>query len=165
MLIRIAKGLICVLSCLLALNLYADDELKENCLKAWNDSTVIRVSRADYQQFGDKYCDCAAVATFNSREELAQVAETCMSQTVLNVMIDSLRQQASPESMTKLSVNNSCQETLKIIYPQMNKNQAMVIANYCHCVVPEFTKLSMPMLNDKQLKAITKQCAAFVTRL
>lgn len=165
MLIKIVKRMTYVLSLLLSLHLHADDELKENCLKAWNDSTVIRINRADYQQFGEKYCDCAAFAPFNSREELAEVAQTCMSNTLLHVMLDMIRQQDDSEKLTETLVNSYCQNTLKIIYPQSNKNQTLVIANYCQCVVPELIKSNEETLDDKHIKAMTKRCAALVTKL
>jgi hypothetical protein len=157
------------------LETYAEEELnqtvKDDCVTAWVDAGRNRSNLIEYTNFGEQYCDCVSVKPLNSVEEVSRTAELCMSQVLLQDMMKGLATKFSREQLSQEKIQSGCFKELKVIYPQMNKNQTVATTNYCHCAVPKIAKINQnnKNLTDKiwaeKIDDIAAECASQVTNM
>ncbi|MDP1604498.1 MAG: hypothetical protein Q8M03_14675 [Legionella sp.] len=155
------------------LETYAEEELnqtvKDDCITAWIDSGRNRSNLIEYKNLGEQYCDCVSVKPLNSAEEVGSTAELCMSQVLLHDTMRGLAMKFSREQLSQEMIQSGCFMKLKIIYPQMNKNQTVATTNYCHCAVPKIAEINNKNLTDKQwtekIDRIAAECASQVTNM
>jgi len=133
------------------------------CLKSWMERANEAEDKVDFQNFGEKYCDCAATQQpLTTNEDVAKAAKVCMSRILLQDSMDNLTDELELSDVTEADVNEYCLDRWKLIYPSMDDKIKKTSEDYCSCAKPKLLELikKMDSKTDKQFAAEINEVAA-----
>ena len=129
------------------LMVYADTDnaaaqtFQTGCLKAWMGRSEAIKDKVDYQNFGEKYCACAATQPLATASDVQQAAQICMSRIMLHDTMDSLEDDVGLAKTTSENITEYCHDRWNLIYPSMSEADKTATAAYCECANPKLFDL------------------------
>ena len=142
----------------------AGQDFKTVCVNAWMKSAPEN-GKVDYQNFGEKYCSCAAGKSLTTQDEVNKAAQSCMGQTLLRNTADALEDSPGLDKVTAEDVMSACQASWAIISPQTKTAPETVATQFCTCVQPQMVELAKKnedMTDDQwyeKVDAISAACS------
>jgi hypothetical protein len=97
--------------------------------------------KVDYQNFGEKYCACAATQPLATASDIQQATQTCMSRIMLHDTMDGLEDDVGLAKTTSANITEYCQDRWNLIYPLMSDAEKTATAAYCECARPKLLEL------------------------
>lgn len=123
-------------------NSSASTQFKASCIKSWMDNAGDSGDKLIFQNFGEKFCACAASKPSNSDADMQNAAKFCMSQTLLHDVMDTFKNQPDLKNLSEDKIESACQNVWKIIYPTMDNNFQQSTVAYCQCTGPKLFDLT-----------------------
>lgn len=121
----------------------APQNFQANCTKAWmaRATNLQDKEKIDYQNFGEKYCACAAKEPLNSTEAVNKAAQVCISRTLLHDTMDALEEDVGLNDLTPGDIDESCHDRWGLIYLSMSDEDKKATTAYCECAKPKLMDL------------------------
>ncbi|MBA3535474.1 MAG: hypothetical protein H0T84_02515 [Tatlockia sp.] len=144
------------------------DSFESICLSSWMKRFADVKDKSSYQNFGQKYCACALTQPLDTDAAVDKAIQICMSRTLLQDSMDSLKAEVGLDKATENDVNQFCLNKWKLIYPQMSEQAKLNTAAFCTCSQPKLTELikNFKTMVDKDFKVqvdtIAGTCADMV---
>lgn len=163
-----------VLCTLFPLIAYAQDAdaggklFQDTCVKTWMERATDTTDKVAFQNFGEKYCSCAAGKDLHDDAAMQKAAQLCMSQVLLHDAMASLEDQYGLPDLTESQIEAGCQDKWALVYPDMNPNVKSKTTNYCQCAGPELDAMNKNAnnLTDKawseKIDEIAAKCSGLV---
>lgn len=136
------------------------------CVNAWLGRFKDVKDKTDYQNFGDKYCECAGTQPLEGSDAIDKAAKICMTRTLLSNAMDKLEEDGDLEEATESSIDEYCMGRWQLVYPQMNDRLKQVATTYCGCAKSKLLSLIKDSndMTDKQyydhIDTIASTCSA-----
>ncbi|MFC3907962.1 hypothetical protein ACFORL_02555 [Legionella dresdenensis] len=168
--VKILVGIILAGSC--AFSCFADEAqtkaepaqtFQSVCLKAWMERAGEIKDKVDFQNFGEQYCDCAALQQpLNDSEAINHASQVCMSRTLLVDAMNKLDDDEGLDKATKDNIMEYCQDSWALVYPDMNETVKQSAEAYCACAEPKLLDLATKSgdMTDKQFNDAVNGVAA-----
>ena len=161
------------LSILLPTVAFADttphQNFKSDCVGAWMKSAPTDAEdKLEYQNFGEKYCGCAATKPLSNQDEINKAAQTCMAQTLLRDVMDDMEDDPGLDKLTSDNLLSACKDKWTVVYPKASTDPSAPTNRYCQCATPKLIEInnSADDLTDDQWYAkideISVNCAATI---
>lgn len=163
---------IAMVSCLPLIS-YADEtELTEEsfqtiCVNSWMKRANEAKDQADYKNFGEKYCACAATQSLNNQEEIDRAIQVCMARTLLQDAMDSAKKDPGLDKATEANIGDFCQDKWNLVYPNMSERGKAASQAYCACAkskLADIAKTSSNTATDKEyteaINGVAASCSA-----
>ncbi|KTC97439.1 hypothetical protein Lgee_1760 [Legionella geestiana] len=115
---------------------------KNMCVSAWMKSAPDG-DKVDYQDFGEKYCSCAAEKPLTSQEDVNKAAQFCMGKILLRTISDRLEESPGLDKVASKDVEQACKGAWTMITsPGSGAPPAEMVSQFCACVEPQMVKLA-----------------------
>lgn len=147
----------------------AEEQFKSVCLEAWMSRTSENSDKANFKNFGEKYCQCGAGKTLKDENDVKRVAQLCMSETLVQSALSVLEDKQGLSHISSSAIETACQNEWKLVFPKMSEENKQTSITYCQCVAPKLDDLNKTRgsLTTNQwvdkLNAIADNCAAIIT--
>lgn len=145
-----------------------NQSFQTTCFNAWMGRINDMKAKIDYQNFGDKYCKCAASQMLDTPLAIEKASQVCLSRTLLHDTMDALESDLGLSEITPGDIKEYCEDRWSLIYPHMNAKDKQSVSNYCGCAKPKLHQLVLdedkitPEAFALQIDGIATQCASKV---
>ncbi len=145
----------------------ANAAFKTSCVQGWMERAGDSSDKVAFQNFGEKFCDCASTKTITTDAEMGKAAQVCMSQTLLHSTMDTLEDKEGLRNATDTKISDSCMGVWNIIYPKMDDAAKAKATAYCQCAAPKLSAVAQEDVTDQQytqkVSGVADDCAGNVT--
>lgn len=141
-----------------------DDSFNKTCVNMWMKRGQGVNDQVAFQNFGEKYCECAATQPLDSDASVEKAAETCMVRVLLHDAMDIQQNKYGVSKVTAEGIQASCAAEWMLIFPKMDAAEKTSATAYCNCAQPQLFSLVKihDTLTDQQyvdkINEIAQQC-------
>lgn len=149
-----------VLSMFVSLTVHADPQPQSGdfqtlCTGAWMKKADEAKDKVDYQNFGEKYCNCASKQPLDNDAAVKKAIQLCMSRTLLHDSMDSLEEEINLSKAKESDINDYCLDRWSLVLPKQTDDDKKLINSYCQCAQPKLMALikQSDNMTDKEYEA------------
>lgn len=143
----------------------AADVFKKSCVAEWMKHADKSADKVGFQNFGEKFCDCAKEKSVDTDEAVKVSARSCVAETILQDTMDGLENNPGLSKVNSDKIITACEDEWNLIYPQMDADVKKATSNFCQCASPQLAEMSKNQDDytddqwDAKVATISTSCA------